>query len=126
MRVEISGYQANIKKVIQIQAQDQDEIDAQGQRKLPDYENEFITSYALAYRRAHEILALGVDEEQFLRDVPFYRLHLDAEVYDTVSITDKDNRIYKVLFKLMGVNDTITIDGVSQSKATGLMRMRYQ
>ena len=44
LRVKISGYQANIKKVIHVIAEDETEIDARGKRKLPDYESDVFAS----------------------------------------------------------------------------------
>jgi hypothetical protein len=77
-------------------------------------------------RRAHEILTLGIEEEQFLKDVPFNRLHHDAELHDIISLTDKDNRIDKTLFKVLGLRDVIDIGGVAETTATGLMKLRTQ
>jgi hypothetical protein len=95
-------------------------------RKLPDYESDFITTTGLAYRRAHEILALGIEEEQFLKDVSFNRLALDAELYDIISLTDKDNRIDRRLFKVLGLRDVIDIGGEAETTAIGLMKLGVQ
>jgi hypothetical protein len=58
--------------------------------------------------------------------VPFNRLSLDAELYDIISLTDKDNRIDRTLFKVLGLRDVIDIGGEAQTTAIGLMKLRTQ
>ena len=77
-------------------------------------------------RRAHEILARGLEEEEYLKNVSFNRLQLDTELYDIVSLTDKDNRIDRTLFKVLGLKDVIDINGVAETTALGLMKLRTQ
>jgi hypothetical protein len=67
-----------------------------------------------------------LEEEEFLKDVPFNRLALDAELDDVISLTDVDNRIYKSLFKVLGLKDIIDINGDAATTAIGLMRLGTQ
>jgi len=43
-----------------------------------------------------------------------------------VSLTDKDNRIDRTLFKVLGLRDLIDINGVAETTALGLMKLRTQ
>ena len=51
---------------------------------------------------------------------------MDTELYDIISLTDKDNRIYKTLFKVLGLRDVIDIRGEAATTALGVMKLGTQ
>lgn len=126
IRVVIYGYQANINKVLQVVAEDDAEIAAHGRRKLEDFDSQYISTSPLGYRRAAEILALNMSEEEQPKDVELHRFHVDLEAYDIISLTDKDAALDKSLYRVLGWRDSLSIDGYSQTTATSLMRLPAQ